>query len=351
MFSTVAHVKIKSTNKEEFISEVKKVMNLSRWKQNIKGEKIFIKINLMSDFVLPGLCTSPWVIEGVVKTIIEGNDSVDLIIGDCDVATQKQFNKAADKWGIRELCKKYRVELVNLSEEPTSEVNLNGKILNNLEIPKILTEVDNIVSLPVLKTHNVTLMSFALKNQWGCIPRFRHKYHLVAHEVIAEINRFLKPCFAVGDATICIEGNGPKTGIPKVVNSLLASNDLVALDTCGAKIIGYNVDEIPYIKLAEKFGLGSTNFSIIGDKIESQKFIKPVLKEHPIVYWELILRRIPLLNKIIFDTPLFNIGCKVAVWYNNKWLKKNAKKHVERLLNDYTLYAMEFGKLIENNIP
>jgi uncharacterized protein (DUF362 family) len=257
-------------------------------------------------------------------------------------------DKASILWGVRDICRKYSTKFVNLSKEPTTKVDLEGEIFREMNIPEILLDADAIITIPVLKTHNVTAMTFALKNQWGCLPKVRHQYHLVAHKAIPEINKFLKPAFAVGDATICLEGNGPRTGKPKIVNSLLASNDLVAMDVCGAKIIGYKLNEVPYIKVAEEIGVGSTKFKLVGDKIKTENFERPVLKEHPIVYAELILRKIPGINKLFFETPLFRLASFFASRYNAVWWYNiEGKKYAREVLEHSTLYKEEFERLIE----
>ncbi len=345
--SRVAHIKVVARNKQEFLENVKRVMELANWKKYVKGNKIFLKINLLSDQVVPGQCTSPWVLEGVIKTIKESMNA-EIMVGDAEVATQKQVDKASILWGVRDICRRYGIKFINLSKEPTTKVDLGGEIFGEMNIPKILLDADTIITIPVLKTHNVTAMTFALKNQWGCLPKVRHQYHLVAHKAIPEINRFLRPSFAVGDATICLEGNGPRTGKPRIVNSLLASNDLVAMDVCGAKIIGYKLKEVPYIKIAEEMGIGTTKFKLVGDEIKTENFERPVLREHPIVYAELILRKIPGINKLFFETPLFKLASFFASRYNAVWwYNREGKKYAREMLKHSALYREEFERLIE----
>jgi hypothetical protein len=35
------------------------------------------------------------------------------------------------------------------------------------------------ITIPVMKTHGRTVISEALKNQWGCLRELRHNYHLI----------------------------------------------------------------------------------------------------------------------------------------------------------------------------
>ena len=47
----------------------------------------------------------------------------------------------------------------------------------------------------------------------------------------------MKPSFAVMDATVAMEGNGPGAGIPVKLGLILASNDLLALDKTATEIM------------------------------------------------------------------------------------------------------------------
>jgi len=345
--STVSHKKIKGDSKEALLKAVEQAMLLANWKKYVKGKKVFIKTNLLIKKVVPGLCTSPWVIEGIIKTLKKENKEI--YIGDCNVATTKQVEEAAKNWGIKDLCKEYDVKFINLSKQPTTKIKINGKILKYLEVPEILTKVDSIITAPILKTHVIPKMTCALKNQWGCIPTFRQQLHQVVNDAIPEINKGLKVNFAVVDATICLEGNGPVNGIPKIVNSIFASNDLVAIDTLAADFIGIGYKNISYIINSEKLGIGNTKYKVIGDKLIQTKFLQPNIEKSPIVNIEMKLRKIPVINYIIFKTPIFKIPAFIASRYNTiYWYKIKGKKSTNEILKN-RLYRQEFLPLIKND--
>ncbi len=344
--SIVAHKRIRGESKEVLLEAVEQAMQLANWKKYVKGKKVFIKTNLLLKKVVPGLCTSPWVIEGIIKVLKKNNKEI--YIGDCNVATTKQVEEAAKNWGIIDLCKKYKITFINLSKQPTKRITTNGNIFKYLEVPEILTKVDSIISAPVLKTHLIPKMTCALKNQWGCIPTFRQQLHHVINDAIPEINKGLKINFAVVDATICLEGNGPVNGIPKIINSIFASNDLVAVDALAADFIGIDYKNIPYITNSEKLGIGSTKYKVTGDKITATKFLQPDIKTSPIVNIEMKLRKIPIINYLIFKTPLFKIPAFIASRYNTiYWYHTQGKSTINKVLKN-KLYRKEFMPLIKN---
>ncbi len=338
--SLVIHKKIYGNSKESVLKTVKCAMELANWKKYVKGKTVFIKTNLLIKTVVPGQCTSPWVIEGIIKVLKENNKTI--YIGDANVATAKQVEAAAKNWGIMDLCKEYNIKFINLSKQETKKVRLNGKIFKYVDIPKILTEVDSIITAPVLKTHFIHGMTCALKNQWGCLPRSRQQLHMVIKEAIPEINKALKINFAVADATICLEGNGPVNGIPKIINSIFASNDLVALDAMAADFIGLKKENIGYIKYAEEIGLGSTKYKVIGDKLSPIEFIPAKINQSLIVNIEMKLRKIPLISNLIFKTAIFKIPAFLASRYNTiYWYNIQGKKLRKEVLKD-PLYKQEF---------
>ncbi len=58
------------------------------------------------------------------------------------------------------------------------------------------------------------------------------------------------------DGTVCGDGSGPRTMIPRIKNIILASGDPVAIDAISAKLMGYDPMKIRFIKLAHDRGLG-----------------------------------------------------------------------------------------------
>ena len=342
MKSKVAYKIIKGNKKEDLFDTVREAMELADWREHIKGKKLFIKVNALSDQVVPGQCTSPWFLEAVLEVLKD----FQIIVGDADVATSRQVERAARLWGYEDICKNRGIKFVNLSKEKTVRVNVDGFMFKQIEIPQVIAEADSVITLPVLKTHNVAKMTFALKNQWGCIPRFRQKYHMHLKYCIPDLNKALKVDFAVGDATICLEGNGPRTGIPKICNSVFASSDLVGMDSAASDFI--KVGNVEYLKYAEGLKLGDRNYELVGDVMIPHKFKPAIAVKHPIVGVELFLRKIPILNKIVFETPFFHIPAFFAAKYNSLvWYNFRGKKYAKDIIKKNKLYYDEFKNKIK----
>ena len=316
---------VKSETKKGVADAVTKAM--TGWEAHVKGKNIFVKINAMCDQIIPGMNTNPWVVEAVIRNLKKAGKNI--IIGDADVATTKQYWRAAKKWGYTQIAKKYGARIINLSEEPEIKQKINGKVFKELGIPKALIEADNIITLPIIKTHGITKITGALKNQWGCVPRIRQQYHPVVNQAISDINKYLKVSYAVADATICQEGIGPRNGNPVITNRIIASPDLVALDTVAATMIGYNPTEVKMLKIAEQDGVGSMKYTLTG-KIPKLKFEKA--RQHFIFKIEMKLRHTPILKTIIFKTPLFKLFGAGTTFYNKViWYYSKGIKHIDAI--------------------
>jgi uncharacterized protein (DUF362 family) len=346
--SDVVFLKVKNVSKQSVQDTVQKAMEMGKWDSYVKG-KIFIKINSLSDQLVPGQNTSPWVVEKVFSMVRERYPDNEIYAGDADLAADKQLNKAAKLWGNKELAEKYNIKFVNLSEQPFEKVNFNGLAIKEVEVPKILTEVDTILNVPIAKSHCLTMITCCLKNHWGLLPRFRHQFHVVADQAIPDVNfYFKKTVFNLVDGTICMEGNAPRTGIPKICNVIFAGPDRVAIDYTVAKFMGFDADAIKHIENAEKMGIGSRkDVNIVGDAFEVNKFVPPSPGDQPIFKYEMYFRKTPL-KPLIFDTPVFGCMCKIATFYNTKWwYGKYGKKYIKEILKSD--YKDEFQPILEKN--
>jgi uncharacterized protein (DUF362 family) len=321
---------------------VRKAMELLDWGKYIKGRQVFVKVNLISSEFVPGQCTSPLILDEVLRELTERDFKV--VFGDADLAAARQCNRAASVWGHKRLAEHYGVRFQNLSEDRLIEVNVQGKVFKKLHVPQSILEADSIISLPVMKTHCLTGITCALKHFWGVVPRVRHQYHLVVNEAIADINQFLNPkvAFALVDGTIAMEENAPRTGIPKVCDVIMGSNDLVAIDLAASRYMGMPLPE--HIVVASKRGLGSLEYELIGDNFEPCSFVPPNPNAQPIFKWEMFFRR-SFIKPLLFDTKIFDILSFIATKYNTVWYYQlKGKKYAREITS--TWYGEELKEFI-----
>ncbi len=109
-----------------------------------------------------------------------------------------------------------------------SDANVRRQIV----IANGVLHASGLVSLPKLKTHGLTRITGAIKNQYGCVPGiYKGRYHALAPNVyefcrlLVDITALVKPRLYVMDAITAMEGNGPMNGTPRQVGAILVSAD------------------------------------------------------------------------------------------------------------------------------
>jgi uncharacterized protein (DUF362 family) len=322
-------------------ASVSKAMEAAGWKEFISpGAKVALKVNLGWDVLLPGAISAPWVVEGVIRTIRDYVGQIYIVeSSQVVVDVEKVFRQTH----LAEVCDRFGVEWVNMSQGNFVEVRDNSRlVLKNIHIPEILTRAE-LITIPLMKTHNKTVITGAIKNQWGCLQTLRHNFHLVLAEALVDVNAIVRPRFAVMDATIGLEGNGPKSGKPKEAGLVLASGDFVALDAIAAQIMGFDPLHINHIQLCSQHGLGSgdpSKIQVVGERVEN--VITPFLPaKHNAVSWlELMLRR-SAIKWLVFDTPIFHLFCWGTRRYYNIWEVLKGRKLRAEILK-HSLYAAQW---------
>ena len=89
--------------------------------------------------------------------------------------------------GVYALAAELGLKVLNLSKDEL--VEMPDPRLKGFGMARTWLEADAFVTLPVLKTHATTVFTGALKNQWGCIPRYdRILLHKYLHELIGQVN-------------------------------------------------------------------------------------------------------------------------------------------------------------------
>jgi uncharacterized protein (DUF362 family) len=114
----------------------------------------------------------------------------------------------------------------------------------SVNLAKILTrECDFIINLPVLKDHELTGITFSLKNFYGAVQRPRELHSNGCNPAVADLNCIpaLRNKFrlTIGDATASIYEGGPGYRPEHLwyPNALIVGQDPVAIDYTGWQII------------------------------------------------------------------------------------------------------------------
>ncbi|MGD9675969.1 MAG: DUF362 domain-containing protein, partial [Candidatus Bipolaricaulia bacterium] len=102
-----------------------------------------------------------------------------------------------------------------------------GHLIKQFTIARGVLASDALVSIAKLKTHGLTRITGAIKNQFGCIPGpLKAEFHarlpnaVLFSQMLVDLNLLLRPRLFVVDGVVAMEGNGPQRGRPRPLHTL-----------------------------------------------------------------------------------------------------------------------------------
>lgn len=228
--------------------------------------------------IKPNLCTavdpsyvattSPAFMKTVVDMIFEEDRNATVKIIESD-SSGKWAAKAFENLGYMKLIDEYKtqgydVSLINLSNEPTTSIRLDGAHFKTMDVPTILSQPKFFISLAKTKTHALTQITGALKNQFGCLPeKNKIKHHNRIEKVIVDINKVINPNLIIIDAITGLEG--VTEGKTREIGVILCGRYPASTDAVLARIMGFDPLKIGHIALAVEYSLGELNPEVVGE--------------------------------------------------------------------------------------
>lgn len=224
-----------------------------------EGALVSFKPNLVvSKNAASGAVTHPEIIAGLVSYLREkGFDRFEIIegswVGD---STARAFAAA----GYTELASELAIPLIDLQRDSWKRYDAGGG--QKIAVCDRAMAAEFLINLPVVKGHCQTTVTCALKNLKGCISdEEKSRFHSIGlHEPIARLNRVLKSSFILADA-ICGDLDFEEGGNPVPMNRVIAGLDPVLLDAYACRLMGHDLEDVPYIGLAAAYGVGSADLA------------------------------------------------------------------------------------------
>ena len=197
---------------------------------------------------------------------------------------QKYSGEALDNFGYRALVDEspIPIRLVDLHQESEwveTTIVLADQSETVVKMPKLVLDIPCKLSLAVAKTHDVCVVTLALKNMiMGTLykpDRIKmHGFHshaertLPAEAQVLNINlirvaRYLWPDIAVIDGIQGLQGNGPGGTDAVDFKIAAASADVFAADAVVAKAMGFEPLELGLLHYGNELGLGIADLARI----------------------------------------------------------------------------------------
>jgi len=288
------------------------------------GQRIVVKPNMVS-VAKPLSATHAQALDAVLQFIRERTSrQITVAEGSAIYDSMKGFQA----YGLAEVAQRYGARLIDLNRDQWVNVEVVDRDLQpmTLRFARTVAESDCRISLTPMKTHDAVIVTLSLKNlvmgsllsksmgnldkllhslshwvrprdalyprRFGWVVRYILRSNKIAmHQTYPTMNYNLfliaktyPVHLAILDGFIGMEGWGPTLGKPVDLHLAVASTDFIAADSIGARIMGFDPEEVGYLHHAIAAGLGEGSLErirILGERLED--CIRP-FEPHPHYY-------------------------------------------------------------------
>jgi hypothetical protein len=314
-------VSVLRTRPETVLSDISELMSLAGVGETLDHDaETILKDNISWHFPFLSANTTPWQLEGTIRTLREKGFKSLTAVHNNTVVTDPykgtRLNKLGPIYSRYSIPQKYNFLPRHMRWEiyrPRGRTRALHKIYpEGIRIPDFFLG-KNIVHLPTVKCHIYTTTTGSMKNAFGGLLNTRRHYtHSFIHETLVDLLLIQKEIhrgiFTVMDGTLCGNGAGPRTMIPVQQDLLLAGTDSVAVDAVAAKLMGFDPMQIGYIAMAHEDGLGVgrvEEIEVRGEDISNMNFHfkaeQNLISRFGRLFWFGSFKR---MQKIFFRTPL-----------------------------------------------
>lgn len=224
------------------------------------GERVLIKPNVGWDRQPEQAAnTNPELVGAVVRLCLEAGAS---LVWVTDVSINDPIRSFA-RSGIEDVVKRAGGKIRLAGESDFVLTDLKGQVLQVWPVSRFYHEADKVINLPVVKQHSLSGCTIAMKNWYGVLGGRRNRLHQEIDVSIADLAAAVRPTLTIADATRVLFRNGPTGGNLADVeahDTIVAGVDEVALDTYCLQFLGLQVDDVPFLGLGQKRGLGTTDW-------------------------------------------------------------------------------------------
>ncbi|MDH7482133.1 MAG: DUF362 domain-containing protein [Armatimonadota bacterium] len=271
MSARVSIVKCEDYTPSNVLRAVKEAVSLLGGMEKFvrQGQKVLLKPNLLS--ARPpesGVCTHPAVVEAIISLATAAGGIC--TVGDSPSVganTQEGFENLLKVTGMMDVIRRTEAGIAWFNKSGTERRITNAKVFRRILIADALAETDVLINVPKFKTHELTRLTGAVKNLFGCIPgRRKVEFHLQAGadpEVFAQILVDtlweVRPALNIMDGIVGMDGQGPAAGRRRIFGFIIAGEDPVAVDAVACITANIDPMEVPMLRLATEQGVGTAN--------------------------------------------------------------------------------------------
>jgi uncharacterized protein (DUF362 family) len=226
-----------------------------------RGDVVVVKPNIAWDRTPEQAAnTNPQVVAEIVRLCQEAG-ARKVVVTDVSCNDPR---RCFERSGIAAAARAEGAEVPLPEERKFKEVDLRGEVLTAWPVLEYFLTADKMINVPIAKHHSLTGVTLGMKNWYGILGGPRHRLHQRIQESLVDLADFMRPTLTVMDAYRILLRGGPTGGNlsdTALKKTIVASTDPVALDAYIAKAFwDLEPEKLPYLKLAQERGLGSTKF-------------------------------------------------------------------------------------------
>ena len=203
--------------------------------------------------------TNPWVVATLVKLSLEAGANKVVVM---DAPFGGTAEEAYARSGIADQVKIAGGEMVVMSHLKYAKTELpKGQDLKDCEIYDEILKADVLIDVPIAKHHQLAGLTLGMKNLMGVI-RNRQAIHRNIGQRLADLTSHIYPTLTVIDAVRMLMDHGPTggdLGDVKLMDTIIASPDIVAADSYAATLFGKKPDDLSYVKAGVAMQLGRSD--------------------------------------------------------------------------------------------
>jgi uncharacterized protein (DUF362 family) len=221
-----------------------------------KGDVVMIKPNIGWDRTPEmAACTNPEIIKTLVEMSLAAGAKKVVVMDN----TTNQAQRCYIRSGIQEAAKAAGADVPFVNPRRVKKMAIKGEWLKEWEVIQDFVEADKIINVPIVKHHSLCRATLGMKNWLGAIGGSRNQLHQKLDQAMVDLAAFFKPTLTVLDAYRILVRNGPQGGRPsdtKLLKTVVAGVDYVAVDAMGASFLEIPPQELLYLRLGKEKGLG-----------------------------------------------------------------------------------------------
>jgi len=244
------------------------VEKLGGMKKFVKsGDVVVVKPNIAWDSKPNfGANTHPVVAKTVVELCLEAGASKVKVFDRSANEPRRSYKNSGVEDAVKEISDA-RVNMQHTEKHKfVTTMIQNGKGLKVWDFYQDALEADTFINVPVAKHHSLTTLTIGMKNIMGVIGGNRGDIHRNIDQNLVDINTVIKSDLTIVDATRIMTKNGPTGGHltdVEIKDTVMASPDIVAVDSYAATLFGKTGADLGFVKIANRAGLGEMDHSKI----------------------------------------------------------------------------------------